>query len=126
MPATTETSTTTVAPLRLSPGERVVAWRTLASHPDDRDRVEQDCQRDEDSDQRTVARTYRPLSLLPWIHRRQCQFPPVWSTSSRLKIRNRYNSEKANIRRAMRSPSSRQTWIAEPVNAALSSSAPAA
>src|SRR5712692_10109109 len=120
MPATTETRSSTVAPLRRRRRDRF-AGATLAPHPHNCDGVEQRDQGDEHGHERTIAHAYRPLP----VHRVQSQSPPAWSTSKRLKIRNRYRSEKANIRRALRSVVSRQTRIAEPVNTALNNTAPA-
>ena len=86
MPATTETSSTTVAPLRRL-CDRPAAAIPLSSHPDDREGVEQRDKRDEHGDQRAVAGADGLFPVA--IRGDQSQAPLAWSTSKRLKIRNR-------------------------------------
>ena len=86
MPATTATRSKTVASLRRRRCDRE-APDILTAHPDDRDGVEQRHQTNEHRDERSVARADRAPPLLFELHPSQCQL--VWSTSSRLKTRNR-------------------------------------
>src|SRR4051794_39469726 len=103
MPTITAASSSTVALLRL---ERA-GMSSASAEPDQRDHVEQHREQDQYREQSPVAGADRApavVHVLPGHHRGP---PPRRSTSSSTKIRNRYSSEKANIRRALRSVSSR-------------------
>jgi hypothetical protein len=86
MPATTETSSTTVALLRRLCDRRPAAI-PLSPHPDNGEGVEQRNEGDEHGYQRAVPGTNGPLPVV--INGNQSQAPLAWSTSKRLKIRNK-------------------------------------
>jgi hypothetical protein len=86
MPATTEVSNATVLPLRRLRDRPATAIR-LSSHPDDGEGVEQRDKRDEHGYQRAVAGTNGLFPIM--IRGNQSQVPLAWSTSKRLKIRNK-------------------------------------
>ena len=86
MPATTEISSTTVLPLRRL-RDRPAAAILLSSHPDDGEGVEQRGKCDKHGYQRAVAGTNGLLPVA--IRGNQSQAPLAWSTSKRLKIRNK-------------------------------------
>ena len=86
MPVTTETSKTTVAPLRRL-CDRLAAAIRLSSHPDDGEGVEQRDERHKHGHESAVARANGLFPVA--IRRNQNQAPLAWSTSKRLKIRNK-------------------------------------